>query len=274
MYSVLARGTSHCARSRLLYKAQLNPLNRQFSKKRKDDDTHSSPTEAKSGSNDGENDDEEDDAFGLSGFDLGDIDDVDDDPSLQDAPETDEGLTPELAAEMVQRMVRSATRSLMDQSPRKGEILTAITPHTISVLRASRICTNSVHAALSDVYVLPVTKKVNTVLHVSELKLSNPAAEALKQLAGPRVHGEEIRFSANKFPSREENQALIVSQLDRLVREAKYAVGEEVDLKKLESWDEIKEEVTRQAGEDIIEAGGLSLLIGEPKDAVQASVES
>lgn len=274
MFSALARQKSYCARSRLLYRAHPNALHRNFSKKRKDDDTYPPSTGVNSSSNDGESDDGEDDAFGLSSFDLGDMDDADLDASLQDEPVTDESLTPELASEMVQRMVKSAARSLLDQSPRKGEILTAITPHTISVLRASRICTNSIYAALSDVHVLPITKKVNTVLHVSELKLSNPAVEALKQLAGPRVHGEEIRFSANKFPSREENQALIVSQLDRLVREAKNSVGEEVDLRRLESWDEIKEEVTRQAGEDIIEAGGLSLLIGEPKDAVQASVES
>lgn len=209
--------------------------------------------------------DEEDDQFGLSGFELDDIEDDDAEAALNDLSEAGEDITPELASEMVARMVKTASRSLADKVLAKGDILSAISPHTISVLRASRISTNSVQAALSNIYVPPITKKVVAQINIPELNLTKPAEEALKYLAGPRLHGDVIKFSANKFPSRAENQTFIVSQLDRLVLAAKTAVGDIADTAPLESWEEVVEEVKRQAAEDILEAGGLSLLIGEPK---------
>lgn len=218
--------------------------------------------------------DEEEDQFGLSGLELDDIDGEDPEAALNELSGAGEDVTPELASEMVARMVKTASRSLTGKVFAKGDILSAISPHTISVLRASRVATNSIHAALSDVLVPPITKKVVAQISIAELNLTKPAEEALKYLAGPRLYGDVIRFSANRFPSRTENQTFIVSQLDRLVLAAKTAVGDTADTTPLESWEEVVEEVKRQAAEDILEAGGLSLLVGEPKTALEVKAAS
>lgn len=240
---------------------------RSFSSTGKND--NSGKDDEKSNNEDSEHDEEED-QFGLSGFELDNIEDEDPDATLNDLVDADEEITPELASEVVARMVKKAARSLTDKTPAKGVILTAISPHTISVLRASRIATNSVQAALSDIYVPPITKKVVAQINIAELNLTKPAEEVIKYLAGPRLHGNAIKLSANRFPSRAENQTFIVSQLDRLVLAAKTAVGDMADTTPLESWEEIVEEVHRQAAEDILEAGGLSLLLGEQKPDIEA----
>lgn len=209
---------------------------------------------------------EEEDEFGLSGFDIK-FDEAEDlESKLEDLTEATEEVTPELASKLVAKMVESASRSLTEKSPAKGDVISAITPHTISVLRASRISTNAVQASGSDMYRYPITNKVSAQINIEDLGLSRSAEEALKYLSGPRVRGDVVKFSANKFPSQAENHAYAVSLIDRLVVAAKSAVGETVDSTALETWEDVVEEVKRQAGEEVVEAGSVSLLLGESKN--------
>lgn len=205
-------------------------------------------------------DDDDDDMFDLSNFEMEEL--VEDDENLDpdDLSNISKDTPQEIAAEIVDRLLHSTPDS---QPPVKPDIIPYLTPHTISVLRASRITRNAVYEAVPFDYVHPITRKVIAYLQLKQLGLSESAEEAVKVLAGKqRVHGDLIKVVANKFPTKEENQMLAVSRLDRLVRAAKEAVGEEVEGRKLESWDDVKGEVGRQAGEDILEAGSLSVLLG------------
>lgn len=204
---------------------------------------------------------EVEDEFELEGFSADVEEEEEEEVTLEDLESSQAETTPELASELVAKMVESATRSRAAAAATKADILSAISPHTISVLRASRIAVNAVQAAGSEQYVYPITKKVTAKVNLPDLNLSKPAEEVLKSIAGPRVHGSVVKFSSEKFPSQAENQAHIVSQIDRLVAAAKLAVGEAVDTTPLGGWDEITAEVETQAASEISEAGGVSLLL-------------
>lgn len=179
---------------------------------------------------------------------------------LENIPESQ--LDQTLALEMVDRMV-AATKSTMEY-PANRDILSSITPHTISVLRASRIITHSVQAAGTDVFKYPIEKRVKAQLWVDQLNLSPPARKALLLLAGPRVkeEGVWIKLSYDRFPTMEENRAYIVTLLDRLVAAAKTAVGDHVDQTPLSGWSDVVEAVRQQTQEEINEAGTIERVLG------------
>lgn len=207
------------------------------------------------------------DEFGMEDF-LTTVADENDKPDMemmlndmQDKQET----TPEIASELVARMVDATARALEKQRSVHGNVLSALTPHTISVMRASRICTNVIHASNSSMMEYPIEKRVTAELHVNRLDLSLPAREALVQLSGPRVrdNGAWIKLSCDKFPTKEENRAYIVTRLHLLVSAAKNAVGESVNLTPLETWDDVVREVERQAADEIGEGGSVQRVLGE-----------
>ncbi|CAN8063903.1 unnamed protein product [Agarophyton chilense] len=216
-------------------------------------------------SGDGENDSGavvEDDEFGFEGFEI--VDETEDaDPVDQAINMDDEDITPELASDLVARMVEATTRKVTERA--SASLLPFITPHTISCLRATRISTNKIHTAMPEPYSYPIEKKVTAEINVSSLNLSAPAAEALRVLCGPRWKEGLVRIGCNRFPSLEENRAHIVTQIDKLVATARACVGESLDLRPLRSWDEIKEEVGKIATDEVQEAGDIRHVLGEAK---------
>ena len=156
----------------------------------------------------------------------------------------DEEVTPEMATELVERMVAAATatRSAEGRAPLRD----GITAHTISVLRASRITTNEVLCPGATDEDYPINRKVVAELDVASLGLSPPAEVALQGIAGSRWTDGRVRLACYRLASSEENQAVAVARLEHLVRAAKGAVGEVVDERALASWDEVREEVGRQ----------------------------
>lgn len=173
-------------------------------------------------------------------------------------------------------------------------VLPHISAHTISVLKACRIESNHVMASATSLneYVYPIARKVVGYLDMSLIELSKPARKALVILAGKqridyqrvplkrrstwlepfeRIDFEKeadedanfadrddinIKVSCNKFPTRQENKAWVISRLHYLVAEAKKAVGEPVDDKPLAEWSDIEAEVKTQASEQVEQVGG------------------
>lgn len=209
---------------------------------------------------DGDGEDEEEDEFGTIGFDVDDEEDVASVEDEMSALTDSNDVTPELASELVARMVKAATRSGPGEASSHG-VLPKISPHTISVLRASRICTNNVFAAGSHLYEYPVCKKVVALVEVPRLNLSRPAREALKALAGSRFTNDVVKISCNRYQTSAENQAHAVAVMDQLVGAAKAAVGDPVDESPLGSWDEVVQEVGRQASENADEAEQVDFLL-------------
>ncbi|KAI0564733.1 Ribosomal protein S24/S35 [Gracilaria domingensis] len=205
----------------------------------------------------------ENDEFGMEGFEV--IDETEDeaDPVDQATSMEEDDITPELASDLVARMVEATTRRMTERT--SASLLPVITPHTISCLRATRISTNKIRTSLPEPQTYPIEKKVTAEISIDSLSLSRPAAEALRLLSGPRLKEGLVRIGCNRFPSLEENRAHIVTQVDRLVAAAKTAVGESLDLTPLRSWDEIREEVEKTATEEIQEAGSVQLVLGEAK---------
>lgn len=208
----------------------------------------------------------DEDEFGMEGFELD--EDIDDEELSQVLEKVADGqeVSEELASDLVERMVKAATTRLAERNDSRTNILSALTPHTLFVLRASRITTNRVIEAGS--YYTPhiLDNKVTAELHIDQLELSRPAQAALEYLAGPRLREGYVKISCNKYPSMQENRARIVTQMDKLVAAAKEAVGENVDQTPLETWDAVRNEVEIQAKEDIEEAGDLGYVIGEAKN--------
>lgn len=213
---------------------------------------------------DGDDDGDDDaDGFGLEDFVTHDISE---DTSVEEIVEKldDKELTPELATDVVARMVDAQTRSLQARTSISGKVLASITPHTVSVLRASRISTNTVHASGTGFERYPIERRVTATLSVPQLALSEPARHALLILSGPRLRDDDcsIYISCDRYPSKEENHAYVVTRLHRLVLEAKAAVGESVDLTPLDGWDDVVREVQRQATKEVEEAGGVYQALG------------
>lgn len=225
-----------------------------------------------------EDDDDIDDGFGMDDFLV--ADDADDaaDDDLQsrlhklegqaDASATDADdpmATAELTSDLVSRMVSHLSR---DDQLSQIDILPYVSPHTITVLRAVRICTNSVvasTAAASD-SMYPINRRVVAHLDIAALGLSPPASEAVRLLAGhQRLQGRGmfVKVSCDKFPTKVENRTYIVSRLHSLVKQAKLAVGEEVDETPLKNWEEVVARVEQQAADEVREAGSVQNLLGQ-----------
>ena len=208
----------------------------------------------------------DEDEFGIEGFELDeDLGDEELSKVLEKVADGQE-VSEDLASDLVERMVKATTTRLAERNDARTNILSALTPHTLSVLRASRITTNKVIEAggYHDPNVL--NKKVTAELHIDQLGLSRPAQAALEYLAGPRLREGYVKISCHKYPSMQENRTRIVTQMDRLVAAAKEAVGESVDQTPLESWDAVRKEVEIQAKDDIEEAGDLGYVVGEAKN--------
>lgn len=209
--------------------------------------------------------------FGIDGFEiLEEVEDEDIEATLQKVQTEEEDITPELASDLVARMVEATTRRMNERT--SASLLSCITPHTIACLRATRISTNTIQAAGSDLLKHPIEKKVTADIDVDALNLSRPARMALEILSGPRLRDNLVHIGCNRFPSLEENRAHIVTQIDRLVAGAKTAVGEELDLKPLHTWDEIRQTVNQVASEEVKEAGGIHFVLGETKQQTVPSV--
>jgi len=171
-------------------------------------------------------------------------------------------ITPEIASDLVERMVAAATS--MPKVGTAGVIATGIsegiTAHTIQVLHAARISTNEVLSPGSVPEDYPINRKVIANLDLGRLKgLSIAAKEAMIAISGKRYNesSNRIKIVANRFSSSEENQAFAVSTMEKLVRSAKEAVGEQVSYHKLESWDEVQAEVTKQLEGEDVDVGAL-----------------
>lgn len=216
-----------------------------------------------------------------------------------------ENLTPEMASELVSRIVSGTTTTSEKilSSSYKQNILPFISSHTISVLRAARLASNYVYSSASseDEYkTYPICRRVVGHLDISLLSLSEPAKQALILLAGKqRIHRERkwdsnvphyeqrqrndddddddvdnngnvrIKISCDRFPAREENKAWIVCRMHELVKEAKVAVGDfsEDDDVPLKDWNEVVKEVEKQAHEEIQLVGGsVEKLLGKKQE--------
>lgn len=207
---------------------------------------------------------EEDDEFSMEGFETLENEPEDLESVVEALSNETEDITPELASDLVSKMVEAAKKTI-DKPRHGGNIISHISPHTVSVLRASRITTNHIKAAGSDYLPHAIEKRVSAEVNVDLLNLSQTAHEALRILSGPRWKGSYIKLSCSDYPSMEENRTHIVSQIDRLIAGAKNAVGEEVDTLPLRNWSDVVQEVNRQAKEEIEETGDVSLLVGEAK---------
>lgn len=166
--------------------------------------------------------------------------------TVDEEPDDSREITPELASELVTRMVASVTEKSSGPSNISRSAMTKISPHTIEVLRASRITTNEVVAPGATFENYPINRKVVAEVDLARLRLSDPAGEALRIIAGKRHRGDHVVIACDSFRTVEENQALAVSRLDRLVRAAKEAVGDDVDCREIESWTELEQEVSSQ----------------------------
>lgn len=243
--------------------------------------TTSSPTSTTTTTTDGpagDADDEDiDDGFGMDDFLVAD-DEADDDlhsrmqklegrASSSASDPGDAMATAELTSDLVNRMVSHLTR---DDQLSQGDILPHVSPHTIAVLRAARICTNSVMASLaaastSSDAMYPINRRVVAHLDIDALDLSPPASEAVRLLAGPQrmqQGGRFVKVSCDKFPTKVENRTYIVSRLHALVKQAKLAVGEEVDETPLNNWEDVVAQVEQQAEDEVREAGSVQNLLG------------
>lgn len=188
---------------------------------------------------------------------------------LEKLADVGESVTPALAGEAISRVVAAAAEAVAGPTLGKADVLAAISPHTIEVLRACRMATNEVYFASSDFMpLMPIAKKVGVKMDIADLGLGRPAEEALRYLAGKRVKEGEVQFSVNRFPSRAENHYYALSLADRLVSAAKVAGGESVSGEPLETWEEIAQEVERQAGKE----GGMVLNLLEGREGAQATI--
>lgn len=166
-----------------------------------------------------------------------------------DTPISDEDVTPEMAEELVERMVAAASTTASSSGSAYG-IGGVITRHTISVLRAARFTTNEVFSPGADPDSYPINRKVAATLDVEQLALSPPAREAMRGIAGSRDKGDHVVIGCARFRSSEENLTFAVATLEHLVRAAKEAVGERVDSTVLSDWSDVEKEVRKQYEDD------------------------
>ena len=168
-----------------------------------------------------------------------------------DTPLAEEDVTPEMASELVERMVAAASATAAAAESAAYGVGGVVTPHTVAVLRAARFTTNEVLSpgAVQDDY--PLNRKVTATLDVAQLGLSPPAREALRGIAGSRYKDDRVGIGCVRFRSSEENLTSAVATLEHLVRAAKQAVGEQVDETVLSDWTQVEAEVRKQCGDEV-----------------------
>lgn len=185
-------------------------------------------------------------------------------PTLELDDTIDESeMTPEIASDLVERMVAAATS--MPKAGSGGGMIASgisdgITAHTIQVLHAARLTTNEVLSPGSVPEDYPINRKVVAHLDLDRLQgLSIAAKEAMIGISGKRYNGTDnkIKIVANRFRTSEENQAFAVSTMEKLVRTAKQAVGESVSEEKLESWEDVQAVVKKQLEGEYVEVDAL-----------------
>lgn len=144
-------------------------------------------------------------------------------------------MTPEQADALVRSMVAAAARSA---APGAAALSAPplLTAETVNMLLYARIETNHISAVGGE---RRIERKAVGRLDLKALGLSRLASAAVEEIAGPRCRDGVLRIVGDRYQSSEENVAWVASQLARVVREAKIAVGEDVDDVGLESWDDV-----------------------------------
>lgn len=263
---------------------------------------------------DGGGDDEEEDEFAEIGFE----DDEEVDLTVEDTPavsltpaelEDAASLTPELAAEVVARMVQAATAGTdggggaaspsspltttadgNDSSapPPPGEEAApagaargsrphpALTAEAVTMLRAATLQSHTVFQA--GRLPMPITRKVTAFVAVEQLRrgLSAPALAAVLALSGLRYRPAEgvIKLPVDRHPTADANRATAVLLMGQLLRAAKASVGEALaDDRGIQGgWAGLAAEVERQAekdGDDV--SVGLLALAADDWREIQAA---
>lgn len=219
-------------------------------------------------------------------------------------------LTPELAAEVVARMVQAATMGTDSgggggASPSSpvattadgdqgsvtaplGEEATpagvarstrprpALTAEAVTMLRAATLQSHTVFQA--GRLPMPITRKVTAFVSVEQLRraLSAPALAAVLALAGLRHRPAEgmIKLPVDRHPTADANRAAAVLLMGQLLRAAKASVGEPLaDEGGIQGgWAGLAAEVGRQAerDEDDVSVGLLALAADDWRE-IQAS---
>lgn len=264
-------------------------------------------------SGDGGGDFDEEDEFAEIGFE----DDEEVDLTMDDTPPVsltpDEvvdasSLTPELASEVVARMVQAATvgtvggGSSADSSPlaatadgsaagegspigdeaatddaaRGTRSRPGLTAEAVTMLRAATLQSHTVFQAAR--LPMPITRKVTAFVAVDDLRraLSAPALAAVLALAGLRYRPTEgvIKLPVDRHRTADANRAAAVLLMGQLLRTAKASVGEALaDERGIQGgWAGLAAEVERQAerdGDDI--SVGLLALAADDWREIQAA---
>jgi hypothetical protein len=146
-------------------------------------------------------------------------------------------MTPEQADALVRAMVAAAAASADAGAGARGAP-PPLTAETVAVLRCARIETNRVVSSGGSTR---IERKVVGRADLAQLGLGRLATAAVEEIAGTRCKGGVLTVVGDRFASSEENVAWVVGQLGLVVREARRAVGEDVDGRVLESWEEVVE---------------------------------
>lgn len=218
-------------------------------------------------------------------------------------------LTPELAAEVVARMVQAATtgtdgggggasRSSSIGTTSDGDKASAglpigdevaptgvargmrphsgLTAEAVTMLRAATLQSHTVFQA--GRLPLPITRKVTAFVTVEQLRhaLSAPALAAVLALVGLRHRPAEgvIKLPIDRHPTADANRAAAVLLMGQLLRAAKASVGEPLaDEGGIQGgWPGLAAEVQRQAerdGDDV--SVGLLALAADDWQEIQAA---
>ncbi|GAB0497379.1 hypothetical protein MMPV_008711 [Pyropia vietnamensis] len=264
-------------------------------------------------SGDGTGDFDEEDEFAEIGFE----DDEEVDLTVDNSPPVPlnpaeladaASLTPELAAEVVARMVQAATTGIggsgdsaassplaatadggaVHKGPPHGDEAATLdtaggtrsrpglTAEAVTMLRAATLQSHTVFQA--GRLPMPITRKVTAFVAVDDLRrtLSAPALAAVLALAGLRYRPAEgvIKLPVDRYPTADANRAAAVLLMGRLLRTAKASVGEPLaDERGIQGgWAGLAAEVERQAKEDGDDVSvGLLALAADDWREIQAA---
>jgi len=162
-----------------------------------------------------------------------------------------DAITPLMASEIVDKLVESTTKKYSTGSAFTNFDFSKvrITTNLLYVLSALRVGTYTVYAHTNTLSRNPEEKKVVGYLSLKELGLSMLAQEALKKIAGVRykVERDEVIVVYNKYGSLLENKLQVLYLMERLVRYAKEAVGEKVEVEEAKEMERMVE-VVEQMG--------------------------
>jgi Mitochondrial ribosomal subunit protein len=144
-------------------------------------------------------------------------------------------MTPAQADALVRSMVSAAARSA-DPGTAALAAPPPLTVDDLNVLRHARIETNHIVSVGGE---RRIERKAVGRVDLKALGLGRLAVAAVEEIAGPRCRDGMLRIVGDRYRSSEENVAWVASQLGKVVREAKNAVGDDVNDTVLETWDEV-----------------------------------